>query len=327
MKPLNPQVNSAEEQAAPGDSAEAWQTPAPVIPASSNGGRPTASAAAQRRTTRPARARFSAQERARRKSHGLSGHLTTLVFQPRLFFCTLPATRHWLLVALAALLVVGLVAVRQAAGVGTPVTDGAVPLPGPDFSGGFSAGPVPEDPFAVPLPETPLPEGGGGAGPGAPSATTAHVTAAVTAAAWSVGAWALVAALLLPVRLLRGQPASFGMNLQIAVWASVPVVGLLLVQSAFHAAGGQGTAPGLSAVLPRWVGFAAQTPEVQLLLTSALSQTTLFSLASLTYLYFGARYALGGGRAISLLVVGVWAAVCVIVPVLTGDVIVPQVTL
>ncbi len=328
MKPANPQVNPAEEQAAPGDSAEAWQTPAPLPPASPNGARPATSAASHRRPARASRPRFSAQERARRKSHGLIGHLTTLVLQPRLFFYTLPATRHWLVVALAALLVVGLVAVRQAAGEAASAPDAGVPLPGPDFGGGgLEVGPIPMDPFAVPLPETSLPESGGGALPATPSDTTAQVTTAVTAAAWTVGAWVLVAALLLPVRLLRGQPSSFGTNLQIAVWASVPLVGLLLVQSAFHAAGGQGAAPGLSAVLPRWMGFAEQTPEAQLLLTSALSQATLFSLASLAYLYFGARYALGGGRVISLLVVVVWAAVCVIVPVLTGDVVVPQVML
>lgn len=302
------------------------------LPADSTVSAPAPHPVTRARRVRP---RFSERERARRKSQGLFGHLTTLLLQPRLFFYTLPTTRHWLVIAVLALVLVGYNAVHQTAGAtGSPADTSEIPFEG-DFTdgggfpgdSGFPGGGIimdegggfdPNDPFNVPLPdsggETPgLPGGGATAGD-----TTSQVTIAVTAAAFLVGIWFLQAGLLMIVTLFRGRSPVFGRSLQIAVWSSVPLLLLLLVQQLYHAAGGTGSAPGLSAVLPRWDFYIHQPADVQWLLMSAFSQVTLWSVWSLLLLYFGGRDALGGRWYLCLLVIALWIGIAVVVPVLLG---------
>lgn len=279
---------------------------------------------------RRVRPRFSAQERARRKNQGLLGHLTTLLFQPRLFFHTLPDTRQWLVVAILSLGIVGYSAIQEATRADLAGSDAAgLPTDG-SFSGefgGFDPSMMPEgempfieegptDPFAIPLPE----QGGGefveGAAPSASTDTTSQVTTAVTAGAFLVGIWGLQALLLLVVTLFNGRAPSLGRGLQIAVWSSVPLVIMLIVQAIYHAAGGTGSAAGLSAVLPRWEFYMRQSPDVQWLLMSAFSQATLWGLWSVLLLYLGARDALRGRWLLCVGVVVLWIGIIIAVPVL-----------
>jgi hypothetical protein len=265
----------------------------------------------QARRSRP---RFSAQDRARRKNHGLIGHLSTLLLQPRLFFYTFPETRHWLIVAALSLIVVGYLAV-QATPSSSPSVDAGVPDPGmmpPAFDMGGS------DPFAPPLPVDPS-GGFGGGGGGAPAAdTTSQVTTAVTAGAMLVGVWGAQALLLLLVPLLNGRAPSFARGFKIAVWASVPLVLMLIVQTIYHNAGGVGDSPGVSALLSRWDAYDMQPADVQWLLMSAASQVTIWRLWALALLYFGAREALKGRRLAALLVCALWIGIAVIAPVMMG---------
>lgn len=263
------------------------------------------------------RPRFSAQDRARRKNHGLIGHLSALLLQPRLFFYTFPETRHWLIVAALSLVVVGYLAVQASpsdgsagAGVGMPDPTGGMMPPVFDMGGG--------DPFNPPLPVDPS-GGFGGGGGGAPAAdTTSQVTTAVTAGAMLVGIWGVQALLLLLVPLLNGRAPSFGRGFQIAVWASVPLVVMLIVQTIYHNAGGVGDSPGVSALLNRWDDYDMQSADVQWLLMSAASQVTIWRLWALVLFYFGAREALKGRRLAALLVSALWIGIAVVAPVMMG---------
>jgi hypothetical protein len=261
-----------------------------------------------------ARPRFSAQDRARRKNHGLTGHLSTLLLQPRLFFYTFPETRHWLIVAALSLVVVGYLAVQAGPQVGSATPPMGISDPGmmpPVFDVGGS------DPFNPPLPVDP--SGGFGGAGGVPAAdTTSQVTTAVTAGAMLVGIWGAQALLLLLVPLLNGRAPSFGRGFQIAVWASVPLVLMLIVQTIYHNAGGIGDSPGVSALLTRWDDYDMQPADVQWLLMSAASQVTIWRLWALALLYFGAREALKGRRLTALFVCALWIGIAVVTPVMMG---------
>lgn len=260
------------------------------------------------------RSRFSAQERARRKNHGLIGHLSTLLLQPRLFFYTFPETRHWLVVAALSLVVVGYLAVQASPQGGSAAPPIGMPDPSmlpPAVDSGNG------DPFAPPLPVDP--SGGFGGAGGAPAAdTTSQVTTAVTAGALLVGIWGLQALLMLLVPLLNGRAPSFGRGFQIAVWASVPLVLMLIVQTLYHNAGGVGDSPGVSALLTLWDDYDMQPADVQWLLMSAASQVTIWRLWALALLYFGARETLKGQRLAALIVCALWIGIAVVAPVMMG---------
>ncbi len=270
------------------------------------------------------RPRFNPQDVTRRRNHGLVGHLSTLLLQPRLFFHTFPETRHWLIVAALSLIVVGYLAVQDSpsAGAAAPPAGmpgpGAAPLtgmPGPGMmSLTFDTG---GDPFGAPLPVDPS---GGFGGGGTPTATdtTSQVTTAVTAGALIVGLWGAQALLLLLVPMLNGRAPSFSRGFQVAVWASVPLVLMLIVQAVYHSAGGVGDAPGVSALLTRWDEYEMQSADVQWLLMSAASQVTIWRLWALGLLYLGAREALHGHRLSVLLVCALWIGIAVVAPVMMG---------
>lgn len=276
------------------------------------------------------RLRVSAQDRARRRQQGIVGHLSTLLLQPRLFFATLPQTRHWLIVVVLAFVIVGYSAVTPTA----PGGDSTIPDPNLPIDGGFGEVPfdagfdpsfeIPvDDPFAVPLPDDPSLGGGEGGEADTAGDVNSRVAVVVVACAWMVGAWLLQAVLLSVVPLLNGTRTSFARAFQIAVWASVPLLVLIVVQMMFQAIGGSGNAAGLSALIPRWTDYATLSPEVQWLVTSALTQTTVFSLYSLLLLWFGARDALAGRWLVCVLVVLGWVLIAVLIPVLTGGMAIP----
>lgn len=283
---------------------------------------------------RRSRPRFSAQERARRKSAGLVSNLSTLLFQPRLFFYTLPETRHWIIIAALSLLLVSYNGIRATqttvvATDGSGFVDPFVSGEGASLEGDFGAfgggnglfggGEVPiDDPFAAPIPGEEGVVDGGVTNGVASVDTTSQVTIGVRSGAWLVGIWFLQAILLMVVSLFNGKSPSLGKGLQIAVWSSVPLILMLIIQMVFHSAGGVGGAPGLSAALPKLDFYAQLDGDTQWLLTSAASQITLWSLWSLLLLYFGTRDALRGKLLLCLFVVFIWIGVAIAVPVLMG---------
>jgi hypothetical protein len=258
------------------------------------------------------------------RPRSLIGQFFTVLLQPRDYFLALPqvqAGAQWLWMALIMLALAGVVAVRQASladGGGAasdtpsdigfdPSIDGGFP---PDAGGGF-------------LPDAGFPGGdfapietGGTSG----ADTASNWTTAVIAASSFVLIWGVQAFLLSEVSLFKGRAPLLGQNLRIAIWSTVPLGIMLVLQLLFYAAGGQVGQPGIAGLLAEWEGYAAQSPVVQALLLSLASRLTIFWLWSLILLYFGARYALRGRWWSSVLVVVLWAAFVVLVPVATGQI-------
>jgi hypothetical protein len=270
----------------------------------------------------------------RTRPRGLWGQTWTVVLQPGYFFRTLPpmaATRSWLWAAIFILAITGISAVRQeallneATGALSPINFGGPP-PGTDLGGdlggissggGFEVAPVgvPGDSGIPPMGETP-------AG-GAADVTATWTTALVTAAGIIVG-WFILMILLSEVSLFNGRLPILGHNFQIAIWASIPLALMAILQLVYYAAGGTVREDGISGLLTDWEAYQSMSPFVQSLILSLFSRLTLFWIWSLILIYVGARNALHGKRFASLLVVAAWAVVLVVLPVVTGAVKAPE---
>jgi hypothetical protein len=247
--------------------------------------------------------------------------IMTVSLQPTYFFRTLPNvgdTRQWFWVAALILILVGLSAVRQeslqstasATAFTPPVAENPSPNPGRFDQGGF--------PGAL----------SGDAGTIPPPTTSADITSTWTTALISgshiVLGWFILAILLSEVPLFNGVSPSLGQNLQIAIWTSVPLGIMAGLQLVYFAAGGAPREPGLTGLLAYWEGYKQLPTFVQSLLMSLTSRLTIFWLWTLVLLYIGARNTLRGKRWAVALVVVMWTAVLVIVPVLTGAIVAPE---
>lgn len=257
------------------------------------------------------------------RSRSLISQITTVLLQPTYFFRTLPTTSQWVWIALLILMLVGLSAVRQPQPE-TADTQSGINLEMPPVMGepGGVAGPggmIQIDPRGgVPLP----PEGGDTA---APSQDISETTMTAMLAAGSIVlSWLIQAVILSEVTLLNGTAPRIGRNLQIAVWASVPLGLMAAFQLVYYAAGGQGGAMGLSLLLEDWTWYQAQSDFTKAVIYSFVSRTTLFWLWSLVLLYLGARHGLRGHSIAAQIAVLAIVIVVVMLPVLTGAVDVPQ---
>ncbi len=252
---------------------------------------------------------------------GLWGQITSLLFQPGFFFRALGASggdRQWLWAAALILALIGLSAVR--------VSSGAVPVPTVPVT---DSGPMMGDPalgfsdLGGPPPDI-QPGGAEGAGGGdAAAQVTATWTTALVAASGVVLGWLILGALLSEVTLLRGYAPRLGLNLRVAVWASLPLGLMAALQLLYHAAGGAGGSAGLSGMVADLPGYSDLPPFSQALLLSLAGQLTLFGLWSLLLIYKGARHTLNGSWWSSALVVAAWALLLVVLPVMTGAVSAP----
>jgi hypothetical protein len=242
------------------------------------------------------------------------GNVTAVLLQPVVFFRSLPASRHWIWVGLLMLIVTGFSAVNQ------PALEDAIPpgeapaielppgamSPGGGSMGGIDGGFIaPNDPS---LAQTGAP---------APDVSKTVMTALLAATGVLV-AWFIQALVLSEVTLINGTRPGFGLNLQIAIWASVPLALMLVIQQLYFAAGGKPGMMGISLVLERWAGFQTLPAFSQTVLTTVASNFTLFWLWNLGLLYIGGRIALSGKRAAVTLVVVAWVLISVLVPALTS---------
>jgi hypothetical protein len=252
-------------------------------------------------------------------TRGWLGHMLAVLLQPVAFFRQMPNTRQWLFVALLILVLVGAAAVRRPSaesGVSggdvsaPPIFDPNAPAIDPSFG-------APIDPSIPPvLPPDGQPAPGAGNGGSAIAETT--ITALV-AASGVLLAWAIQTLVLAEVSLLNGKAPNLGRNMQIAVWASVPLALMALVQLVYFALGGT-PAAGFSVLLRNWEGYTALPTMTQALLNSAQSHLTLFWLWSLLLFYTGARQALRGKGWACALAVVIWITLAILLPVLTGAV-------
>ncbi len=256
------------------------------------------------------------------RSRSLPAQVSTVLLQPGVFFRTLPAlaeTRSWLWAAVLVLLLIGLSAVQRASleGSGTQTPDGGVTVD-PGFGGDIG---VPSDGIDLGGPPSgfvPQPTDSGTAGGSVDVAST--WTTALVAASGVVLGWGILTVLLSEASLLRGYRPQLGRNLQIAIWASLPLGLMSGLQLVYYGAGGAPGQAGIAGLLPDLPGYADFAPLVKNLLHVLFSQFTLFWLWSLLLVYAGGRWSLGSRGWMALLVVLMWVAVQVIVPVATGAV-------
>jgi hypothetical protein len=226
-------------------------------------------------------------------SRGFLGLLSLVLFQPRQFFKQLSFARHGLTVALLILALIAYSAVQQASPPSTtPIDSGGMPPTEGEFP--------PMDGGGVPL------DTGVSTSPVA-DPTEAWMTGLTAAGAQAIY-WGVLAIVLSEVSLFNGQSPVFGRNLQIAVWASVPLALMAGVQILFIMGGGTIGEGGFAGFLDEWEAFSTMNIYVQSALYALAMQLNLFWLWSLVLVYIGAREALKGKRFAVLLVLVMWIA-------------------
>jgi hypothetical protein len=260
----------------------------------------------------------------RSRPRGVVGQVWAGLLQPAAFYRTMPPlsdTRTWLWAAVLILALVSFSAVRQQAlrNGSTDLSSGFIPPV--DTGGGIIGG----DPFGggggiplgggggVALPETP--SGGG-------NITGTWTTALITSAGIILG-WLILSILLSEVTLFNGRAPRLGLNLQVAIWSSLPLALMAALQLIFFAAGGQPGGAGLSGLLDDWAWYNTQSEFVRNVIFSLASNTTIFWVWSLILIYVGGRNTLRGKHWAIALVVIAWVLIVVVAPVLIGQVRAP----
>jgi hypothetical protein len=245
--------------------------------------------------------------------------MLAVLLQPVTFFRQMPNTRQWLFVALLILVLVGAAAVRRPSAESSvsggdvsapPIFDPNAPAIDPSFGGLVD----PSIPPALPPDGQPVP----GAANGGSAVAETTITALV-AASGVLLAWAIQTLVLAEVSLLNGKAPNLGRNMQIAVWASVPLALMALVQLVYFALGGT-PAAGFSVLLRNWEAYTTLPPMTQALLNSLQSHLTIFWVWSLLLFYTGARQALRGKGWACVLAAIIWITLAILLPVLTGAV-------
>ncbi len=137
---------------------------------------------------------------------------------------------------------------------------------------------MPSDPFGggPPADFSGVPQDGQAASSG--SDVSESWTTALIASSNIVLAWLLLVVLLCEVSLARGKRPRLAHNVQIAVWASVPLGLMAVLQIVYYAAGGQAGEPGLAGLLPEWGRYADLSRGQRSLLLSGATRATLFGL-------------------------------------------------
>ncbi|NOG50872.1 MAG: hypothetical protein HND48_16645 [Chloroflexi bacterium] len=142
---------------------------------------------------------------------------------------------------------------------------GGIPSSDTDFGG------LP--PEGIPDPNTPS--------TGASATVTEDLTTALLAASSVILGWLILTIMLIVVPMLRGHAPRIGMNLQVAVWSSLPLAVMAVIQLIYYAAGGNRGAPGIEGVVTALPEFSTWEPTVQALAISLASRFTIFWLWSL----------------------------------------------
>ena len=270
------------------------------------------------------------------RPRSLWSQIGMVLLQPGRFFRTLPTlpdSRQWVWAALLILVLVGFSAVQADSHApdptdGQPAEGGFRPVPGDPFEGEVSGGvavsgveggfgPVEGGPVEGPV----GPGAGGGEGESSPSDDW---TTALIAASNIVAVWLIAIVLLAVVSLLRGIPPQWGHNVQIAVWASVPLGLMAALQLVYFFAGGTSGEPGMAGLLSEWDAYADLAESQQALVLSFASRLTLFSVWALALVYVGGRQTLRGPWLAVTLTVLALVALIVAIPVAAGTITAPE---
>ena len=242
------------------------------------------------------------------RQRSLREQISMLILRPNAFFRAMPTglqTRQWLWVAILVLVLISAAAVRQ-----FELAEAPAPA-AMDFSSEpvFDGGGMP--------PDMGIPPGGGDV---APQSSIQTWSAALIAGATLLLHWFVQALLLCGVTLFNGRAPRLGRNFQIAVWASVPLALMAVLQLVYFATGGQPGAAGLSGLLDALPDYATLPDILRAALISLAANTTIFWLWNMALLVIGARRVLRGNPAIVGLMLVSWVLLLTFVPVLTGQI-------
>jgi hypothetical protein len=225
-------------------------------------------------------AQRSYPEFRRNRQPGVLQQIGAVMLHPAAFFRTLPPmaqTRQWLWAALIILALVGFSAVQQQ-------------------SAGVEVPPLPDVPGGAPISE--------------------RLTVALVAASVLIIEWLLQGVVFAEASLLSGRSPDMGRNIQVAIWAAVPLGVMAAVQIAYMAAGGVIGEPGLGGLVTALPGYPGYPGVIQTVLSVVAGRLTLFWLWNLALLYFGLRHALQARPAAALFTLAAWVGLVIVLPVL-----------
>lgn len=243
-------------------------------------------------------------------SGGVLSHMVQVFVQPRTFFRALPMNHQWLWVALLVLVIAGFTVTNQ--------TQQSTAANSSTASSGFDVSTLQQSSSSSQSSTTTTQQTRTTSATATTSSNTTLMNG-LLAAAGVVLIWTGQTVVLSMLTMLRGYSPQAGKNLQIAVWASLPLAVMLVLRYVALAAGGTGGALGLSLLLTQWSAYRQYPTFVQRVLEVFMSNLTLFWLWNLVLLYLGARYALGGRRLMVVLVVAMWIIVATLVPALVSE--------
>ena len=146
----------------------------------------------------------------------------------------------------------------------------------------------------------------GGEGTSEADDPAADWTTALSAIAAQLLQWGVLTLLLSAVTMFKGHSPRFGVNLQIVVWATLPLALMALLQLAFLAGGGSIQAEGFSGLLSEWPAFADMNIYLRSFIYALASLLTVFWIWNLALIYLGSRLILRGNPLIVLMVLAAW---------------------
>ncbi len=244
-----------------------------------------------------------------RHPRGLVGQMRAVLLQPELFFRTLPTStsQYWLLVAFVILALVSLSRIQQ---LGLASTSGSATFSA-QTNTGSADGSIGSST-----------DSGTGSSTLSDGSDSSNIAAtwqpALSASSELIINWLALSILLCVIPLSKGRWPRFGQSLKISVFASLPLALMSALQLLYYRSGGQPGKPGLSGFVSTISTWHSLSPFVQALLLSLSAYVTIFWLWNLILLYIAARNALGGRRLLGVLIVVLWMAWLVIIPLVTN---------
>jgi hypothetical protein len=252
-----------------------------------------------------------------------------LIFQPGTFFDMLRQStdaRQWFWVALLILILTAFSTVRTRSPADTS-SDTAAPVDsfipsegdlGGDGGGGGVGGEIID--FGAP------PSGDLGTAAAASTGETESEKwqRGIISASNIILAWLILIVLLSQASLANGSRPSLGKNLQVAVWAGLPLALMAGLQLIYDWRGGEVGPPGLSGLLPEWSGYPDLSDGQKKALMSLATRFTLFEWWAVLLVYLGARFTLASKRWVAGYIALSWAALVIMIPVLIGSIKLPE---
>lgn len=118
------------------------------------------------------------------------------------------------------------------------------------------------------------------------------------------------------VTMLRGHPPEIGLNVRVAIWASLPFALMAVLQLARLFAGYQIESAGISGIFTSAQGWDTIGKTLQFVIINATKHLTLFGLWHIILLSLGARYSLRGKWWAVFLFLVIWLLVLILLPTL-----------